>query len=743
MSLLDKLNSRPGLIKASIALGALLFGLVIASPFYFGRPAAGGAGVNQAWPILATHDLIQHIAVMEDFDKVLRSGVLYPRWLPDINNGYGIPWMNFYPPGFYYLASLLHFVIEDWIEVLFVASVLGFAASGLAFYMLARVFYSRAASIIAGLLYMALPYHVLNLYWLGAMPQFLGFIFLPLVLYFAYKVGELGRGRDYAGIGLCYGLYLLTHAPVSFLMTYVIAFYGVAWAARQRDWKIALRIALGMVLGLLVGAIYLMPAALETKDIQEHFSSLFHYHYTYITLFPLDGFGNLVNQSFVGLTLLLIASIIILRESTPAAETESSARAQTRMWVVMGIITTFMCTSFSIHISKLLPKIQVATFAWRWLAIASLFASLLVAAAIDRLRFAAGLEPLKFWACRAMLGAALIFNIWNTVQGVIIGAFSNPPHNQPAVYVEAGFTPAGSTHPEYLPATEAVTLIPEAGASEVIRWEPNRRSVVVSAQQPLAMRLKTYNFPGWTATVDGKPVTISSDSDGVQLIPLESGQHRVETTFGSTTPRTLGTALAVSGLLLILGLGVVDIKRRRNAGGENEEKISAERGKRARAVALSGAIDSAHAEYVQERTPARLNEEKNRAFSQKKILTLVGILAVTGVLVVFMATRLFKSEDKPSTGGDAPARSEARLQLDGRDRIMVSVDEAALNELMGALASKDEGQIERLVESGKVFAVRNNTSVRVLEVGFAKSKVRIIEGDEITKEGWVPDRWIR
>jgi len=130
------------------ALGALLAGALIATPFFVHKDFAS----KGLW-MVNTHDMIQHLAVMKDFDKVLKSGVIYPRWLSDINNGYGIPWMNFYPPGFYYAASFVNAVFNDWTKTLFAISILGFAASGLAFYWLAREFCTRTASAIAALFY--------------------------------------------------------------------------------------------------------------------------------------------------------------------------------------------------------------------------------------------------------------------------------------------------------------------------------------------------------------------------------------------------------------------------------------------------------------------------------------------------------------------------------------------------------------------------------------------------------------
>jgi hypothetical protein len=73
---------------------------------------------------------------------------------------------------------------------------------------------------------------------------------------------------------------------------------------------------------------------------------------------------------------------------------------------------------------------------------------------------------------------------------------------------------------------------------------------------------------------------------------------------------------------------------------------------------------------------------------------------------------------------------------------MVAVDEQSLDELIGALAERGEG-VQVLVDSGKVFTVPNNTRVRVVDVNFAKIKVRFLEGKRVMTEAWVPERWIR
>lgn len=92
-------------------LAALTAGLIIGTPFYRSHKEVTANGTLLR--AVNTHDMAQHLAVMEQFDMMLRTGVLYPRWLPDVNKGYGIAWTNFYPPGFYYVTAI---AILRWVR---------------------------------------------------------------------------------------------------------------------------------------------------------------------------------------------------------------------------------------------------------------------------------------------------------------------------------------------------------------------------------------------------------------------------------------------------------------------------------------------------------------------------------------------------------------------------------------------------------------------------------------------------
>src|SRR5262249_48018399 len=179
-----------------------------------------------------------------------------------------------------------------------------------------------------------------------------------------------------------------------------------------------------------------------------------------------------------------------------------------RMWVIMSAFALFMCTALSYDISRLLPKIQAAVPPFRWLAVCALFSSLLFASVVERWRS----SDLKLLAPVALL-VTVALNLWLAVSKSVISALNNGPMPSSDTYLDAGFIPAGGAQPGNLPDTPRVELQPESGLSETTRWDPEYRQIRLKIDQPSVLRIKTYNFPGWKASIDGHPANIISDAD--------------------------------------------------------------------------------------------------------------------------------------------------------------------------------------------------------------------------------------
>jgi len=142
-------------------------------------------------------------------------------------------------------------------------------------------------------------------------------------------------------------------------------------------------------------------------------------------------------------------------------------------------------------------------------------------------------------------------------------------------------------------------------------------------------------------------------------------------------------------------------------------------------------------------------EDKKKSWLKRRWIWLIllgVVLAVVGIVSVIMRSgsgaRGGGDGAISKTASDHSPGSEITLYVEGRSSVMVAVDEKTLDELINAMSTRGD-EVQTLINSGRVFTVPNKTRVRIIEADFAKLKVRIIEGNKIMSEVWVPERWVR
>lgn len=745
-------GGKPTVIGVMIVTLAILASAAIVAPFFYSNPHSVGPGA-----IRFAHDLAIHRSVMEHFDNMLRSSSLYPRWLSDVNYGYGNAWPNFYQPGFYFLTSLVHSITHNWVNTIFIITALGLAGSGLAFYALARLFFGRPASAIAATAYSLLPYHLLDVFWRGALPEYLSFVLLPLIFYFFYKVGRKGQVRDYAGLGLVYGLCLMTHVPIGYLLSFLLVFHGLAWAASERDWRIVCRIALGMTLGTMLSAIYWLPAVTEIKHASETVTQLFAYHSNYITQETGEPrFDHLIRETFAlqSIAFLVIVSVLGLLEWRTGARPDpdsTSPSPRTKVWTIMGLLALFMNLPQSYYLARLIPNIEIVAFPWRWLVFVCLFTALLAAAVVERLvvRFnRSGIAKWRYLASTVATIAAIGVNIWFAGQYILIGSLENPMMVPDVEFVSDSYCPKGAPVAATLPRTERVTIESGSGSSELIQWTPLYRKAVITANMTTTVRFKTFNFPGWSARVDGVDASMSSDAFGAQLVKVQEGTHTVEVRFASTFARNLGVACSIIGFFLVCAL--TPGRRLRVRHGPVLNAGLADQLKSGKVVAFT---DAPQAEGIFESPASEAREAFNGKAKVRRVVTycMFGVFIAAGVFAVVM---LVNEIGAPYEGGLPEDRtilnrsaigvgSDAKLVFGGSNVVTVAADELSLREVIDAVSQRDAQKTRDLLQSRKAFNVERDTKVRILGLAGGKSRVEILEGSAASRVGWVLEGWLK
>src|SRR6185503_6317486 len=172
-------------------------------------------------------DAAKHYRWSTEFTKSLSDGALYPRWFPEANRGGGSPMPLYYPPLPFYIAAAFNLITGDMLTAISLACCLALALSGLTMYGFSRLTLTRPMSLMAAVLYMLIPYHILDLYQGAALSEFWSFAWIPLIFYFTYRTSEQPTLRAVSGLTLSYVLLLQTHVVSAFLISLTLPIFAL------------------------------------------------------------------------------------------------------------------------------------------------------------------------------------------------------------------------------------------------------------------------------------------------------------------------------------------------------------------------------------------------------------------------------------------------------------------------------------------------------------------------------------
>jgi hypothetical protein len=567
--------------RVLIAFLCVLVSAAAVMPFFFmGRPLPGGSRWDLRMP--ETHDMFLHFDQMRDFYQGLAAGEIYPRWEEDTNYGFGAPTTCFYPPGVYYLTAALYPLLHDWTRVLLAAHLLIMVASAAAVYLLARRCMSRAAAAIAMTAYVVFPYHAIDQYHREALAELLSFVWMPLILFFVDKLFAKTRGLlPAAGLALSYGAFLWSHPPTAYQFSLAFSPFLPLLAVLRRDWKGLLWASGALTLGAGLSAAYLYPAAVEQNLIRhEIIGKIWPYHETYLFMYAgyskrYFDFFHLLNVSWcLYVVVILLTGFMLLvfaRRRTPVVSDHIS------FWTAIGCFASFLMLHLSSPLGRKIPKIDIGVFSWRMLAITTLVAALLagatVQAALDAVR-----ARLRSWSAvfSVLAVAVLLSGTLYTILGVIAPVNKQDAFQPEEEHTNYAIIPrTAPARTDDLPELDRVTLDGGAGSVTIREWKPQHRVIDVKSSNARLL-VRTFNYPGWTATLDGYPTQLGTDSDtGAILLPVHAGDHVLVLDFLDTPSRRLGTWITLLSFLSVMAAAAITAFRRPQPAHESPTSSAA------------------------------------------------------------------------------------------------------------------------------------------------------------------------
>ena len=144
----------------------------------------------------ASSDGLYHIYRAIEVNRCLESGILICRWMPDQFLGYGTPLLNLYSPAVYYIIALFHQTGLGWVNATKASMAFFMLFSGIAAYGYASDFLSRRAALLASVVYVYVPYHLVNAYYRGDLPEFFAMGWFPALLWAFGRIVRPGHPID-------------------------------------------------------------------------------------------------------------------------------------------------------------------------------------------------------------------------------------------------------------------------------------------------------------------------------------------------------------------------------------------------------------------------------------------------------------------------------------------------------------------------------------------------------------------
>ena len=502
----------------------------------------------------------------------------YPHWAYTPAYNAGEPRFLFYPPLSWAFGAALGLVLP-WNLVPAAFTFIALTLSGFTAHRLASVYAGPSTATLAAVLYLANPYMLFTTYERTAYGELLAAAWLPLLFLEAFAP----RLRV-VPLAVPVALLWLTNAPAAVMGCYALAFLTIVrlvFAAEFRHSEqdsrhsersekplyrsssnprkhLALTTLAATVLGLLLSAFYLFPAAYERRFIQSDMATVEGMRIADNTLFhhmppsPDSGLHDAVLHSASLIAVVSLGLIVLLQLTN---------RPRRLSLILLTVVIALLLTPISLPVWVHTPELRFLQFPWRLTALLNTILLIFVAPALNRLR----LGPWQSTAASLVACVALILPAWHV--------FHQPCDDEDTVAARLALyrSPAG-TDPtdEYTPTVadnDALQhtdppwwLIPVGRAVDTAApvgvpqgQAPSQLDLTLSAPEYLVLNRRA--FPGWCATLNGRPIAPTNGrDDGLITLLLPAGHDTVHLAYHMPTDQSAGIALSALAAALAVGL---------------------------------------------------------------------------------------------------------------------------------------------------------------------------------------------
>lgn len=534
-----------------------------------------------------TDDGEMHFYRLVALDHAVQQGIWWPRYVPGMAFGYGMPVFNYYSPVSLYPMELLRLAGMSFVDA-FLAGTILYILLGLAgAYLLGEAWGGPLVGLVTAVAYSYAPYTLVNLSRRGSIAESLGLALLVWTMWALRRLSQRGRRLDYLLAAGCFSLLILTHNITALYGAALLLAYGLLlWLVSPDRQRTLARLALALALPLGLSAFFWVPALFETGYVfidrvsSKAGDSTFHQYFVTLgrifsppfTADPTRIRTQIpISTGWVQVLLALLGMALIAGRRRQGDAAPPPLRHW--LWFAAPLIPLliFLMTRASTVVWETIPLLPYLQFPWRLLGPLTLLLAVLAGAGVmlAARRIAAPVGRAA-WAGAALLALIISGLPW------LYGTYLPEPQAESIRDVQRyerrtgriGGTAAG----EYLPRWAGVLPDPDRLASlyaqsEVIprlqpapgvtveeaAWDALGAELTIRASQPATLVFDWLYFPGWWARLDGEQAPIAPTAPhGLISVAVPPGEHTLALGFGPT-PLRRTAGYASLGALALLG----------------------------------------------------------------------------------------------------------------------------------------------------------------------------------------------
>lgn len=523
----------------------------------------------------------EQVGRLYELNYSLESLHIPPRISQNLGFGYGYPFFNFYPSFVYYVAEIFVLLGFGYIASIKIMIGIGFILAAIFMYLFSKEYVGNLGGMVAAVLYTYAPYHSIDVYVRGALPEFFSFVFIPAIF---WGINRLSKNQTFGNIimlGIFGAFLMLTHNLVLLMSIPFVFIYFLFTIYKNKSWKsFLIAVTLSGIIALLLSAYFWIPAILENKytmvslltkelaDFKLHFVSVpqfFNSSWGYggSILGPMDGFSLEVGKLHLVLVSIAICLLLI-----NYIKTKSKSGGILVIFIFMFFFSIFIQSYYSSIIWENLKALSYIQFPWRFM-LYGVFTSSFIAGYIFAFKFDARLKYI-------LAGIIILISLF------YYGSFFRPDRYLKVTdkdYISKNIIrwKTSAMAFEYVPMGIATkrsdlnTTIVDIDESKIAKKtaeslskkvfidvktdKPQYKKFEYVAQNDSEIRVNTFSFPGWKVLINGKEISYN-DKNKLKLITIKvpKGSGLVEVIFEETKIRKIANYLTLFGMIMVIGM---------------------------------------------------------------------------------------------------------------------------------------------------------------------------------------------